>query len=794
VAEAITWWLIIELLGLLSLIPAFLLFSSLPDRGYGLAKPLGLLLVAYTLWVVAWAGFLPNTRSTLVFILFLLALASALTIAWRGLGGQLLSFLRRSWRVIVATELVFGLAFFAFALFRAYLPAIAGTEQPMDFSFLNASLRSRYFPPPDPWLSGYTISYYYFGYLIQSIPIKLSGIPSAIGYNLALSSLFALTAVGAFSLGYNLVAPRRARAGVVVGIVAAALVVLVGNLEGALEMLRSHGLGAAALWRWIGIKGALIPYQSAAWYPTEHFWWWHATRVINTLRITTGPGGAILNVDDTADYTITEFPFFSFMLGDLHPHLMALPFALLALGLALGFLRRERPLRLAWVVREPLAFGGTALALGALGFINSWDLPTYTVILFGAILLGAFWQGRPSGAAVLSLLALLVLLGLTSIFLYLPFYLGPRPQTQGLGLVTGVGTRPVHFIIIWGLFLFALGSLFLARLGRAAAVVRAKPYLALGALVASLVPFALWTLGQAILPQLVPSLARGPLGPLLASKGLSLLPLVVVVAFLIMLLLGVRRWGDRSEAFALLLALGGFALTMGVELFFIRDAFGNRMNTVFKFYYQGWVLFAIASAYGIYFVATEWRPTGGWRILRVAWALGLGVFVVMTLAYPVAASYTRANGFLGKPSLDGLAFVRRQDPGEYEAIRWLNTQVQGSPVILEASGGSYTEYGRVSSRTGLPTLVEWPGHQVQWRGAQAVLSQRQEVVDQIYRSEDREQVLRLLKRFGVSYVYVGRLERAKYGEEVTRRLASFLKIAFQSRGVTIYRVGEGLLP
>ncbi|MDP2727301.1 MAG: DUF2298 domain-containing protein, partial [Dehalococcoidia bacterium] len=355
-AEAILWWLILQLLALLSLVPALFLFRSLSDRGYGLAKALGLLLPSYGLWILAWSGFLPNGLPTIAFVLILLVLTSAAIAYRKDPRESLAGFFRKHWKLVVTTEAVFAVSFFAFVLFRAYHPDIAGTEQPMDFAFLNATLRSDYFPPHDPWFSGQPISYYYFGYLIQTIPIQISRLTSNIGYNLALASVFAMTVTGAFSLGYNLVAPRSPRAALRVGVLAGMLVAVIGNLQGALELIRAHGLGSPALWQLIGVNGALTPYVSTSWQPTEHFWWWHATRVINTLRITAGPAGNILAVDDHLDYTITEFPFFSFLLGDLHPHVMALPFVLLALSLALSLLRRGHTLSLGWVLQEPLAF------------------------------------------------------------------------------------------------------------------------------------------------------------------------------------------------------------------------------------------------------------------------------------------------------------------------------------------------------------------------------------------------------------------------------------------------------
>ncbi len=780
--EAVSWWLALQVLALFSLIPALSLFRSLPDRGYGLSKALGLLLPAYALWLLAWTGVLPNSRPT-VFLVVLLAGAFSAYAAFRwSLFRPLAGFLRENWRTVVATEAVFALSFFGAALLRAYHPDIAGTEQPMDFAFLNSSLRSAYLPPNDPWFSGQPISYYYFGYLIQTLPIRITGIPSSIGYNLALVSIFAMTVTGAFSLGCNLVASRSFKAAVLVGLLAAMLVAVAGNLEGALEFLRAWGVGTPAFWQGIGINGTLTPSASPAPLPTDYFWWWRATRVINTLRITTGPDGGVLSVDDRTDYTITEFPSFSFILGDMHPHVMALPFVLMALGLALNFVRRGQALGLGWVRREPLAFVGAALVLGAIGFINTWDLPTYLGLALAGVLLGAARSGRVGWKVFGAMGAL----ALTCVFLYFPFYLGPKPPLQGLGLVGAYGTSPVHFFVVWGAFLFAIFGFLAARLPAAARLAKERPHLALLCLACALTPVALWALGQALLQRIAG--LPGVSGTAATGKELSVVPLVMIVSFLLLLVLSPRLRGAAEDSFALLLCLTGFALTAAAELFFLRDAFGNRMNTMFKFYYQAWVLFAVASAYGIYWILVKLRAAGGKRRLGLAWSVVLALVILSALSYPLAASYSRMDMFKQKPSLDGLAFLNGPDPAGYEAIKWLNSNVEGSPVLIEAPGNSYSDYGRVSSATGLPTVIQWPGHEAQWRGPVKDLGQREQDVNLIYSSVDRTVVRGLLDKYSVRYVYVGALEISKYGAGIRDKFAGMMDLAFQNAGVSIFRV------
>jgi uncharacterized membrane protein len=212
---AFRWYVAVQAFGLAALPLCLQLFRHLPDRGYGVSKPLGLLLAGWAFWLLTTFGWLHNTAGGILAALVLLAVAGlALTIrpsdqvtnrppdqATNGPPGRL------SWRTILATEAVFALAFVAWCFVRAHVPRIqtAGGEKWMEIAFLRAILRSDTFPPHDPWLSGFAISYYYFGYVIVAMLTRLAAVPPAIAFNLGIATLFALTCTGAYSLVYNMI-------------------------------------------------------------------------------------------------------------------------------------------------------------------------------------------------------------------------------------------------------------------------------------------------------------------------------------------------------------------------------------------------------------------------------------------------------------------------------------------------------------------------------------------------------------------------------------------------------------
>lgn len=826
------WWLIIEILGLIALPLTMRLFRHLPERGYALAKPLGLLLVSYVLWIGATFGLLHNSVGGIVFSILAVGAFSGWFYARGEKEGNLLALLKERRWVIVASEALFALAFGLWALYRAYNPEIAGTEKPMEFGFLNAILRSETFPPHDPWLSGFAISYYYFGYLMMAALTKLSGVPSNIAFNLAIALLFAWTMTGAFSLVYNLVKGSEGSKGaeakpfssdpsrpvsplspIFHGVLGAVLVAVIGNLEGFLEVLHARGIGPAGFWRWLDLKDLGEAPTTNIWMPTRYLWWWRASRIIHDRDLL----GNDMEVID-------EFPFFSFLLGDMHPHVLALPFILLALALAFNLLLSRR--KLAW---PELSL--TALCLGALGFLNTWDFPIYLFIAVAAYAAQRYWyHGAFSTEWTKDVGYTFVLLMVLGFAFYLPFYIGFQSQAGGLLPTLFNVTRLNQYLVIFGLFVFALVGFLAVGVTELLSLreqdgERPSPR----ALLFDWLRVLLWT---AILPPLAMSVAILPiiitergraflqsvldsepvrqaigqqtLGSLLMKSlelrlsnpwfflfSVSLIALAVVLIlyesrlthYVLRITYPASPGSYPSIFFVLLMAFTALLLTFSVEFVYLRDLFSTRMNTIFKFYFQAWVLLAVSSAFCVYYVAG--RGKVGWA--RSLWLAGFGALFLAGMVYPLAASYTKAGGFQVEPTLDGTAYMADHNPDDHAAIRWLNENVEGAPVILEATGGSYTYYARVSSQTGLPTLLGWDFHEVQWRGTGEEGNKRKPDIEKIYGSLDAQAALTLMDKYDIKYVYVGSLERSSYPAAALDKFGYIMDVVYQQGAVTIYK-------
>jgi uncharacterized membrane protein len=249
--ETFTWWLAIEVMGIVAFPLVYAFFPKFPDRGYAFAKPFGLLTIGFIFWILGSSAVLVNNVGGIIWVVLMVGAASGYY-AW-GRRNEIIDFLRGKWRLLLFIEALFIFAFVLAAYLRSFTPEISATEKPMDFAFLNASTISQHFAPNDPWLSGHTISYYYGGYFLVAMTGKLANVGTNVGYNLGLAMIAALAVVGAFGLVYNLVSLHEERAGKkarllgppLAGMAAAVLLAVMANLEGA-GVLAAHGVGGTA--------------------------------------------------------------------------------------------------------------------------------------------------------------------------------------------------------------------------------------------------------------------------------------------------------------------------------------------------------------------------------------------------------------------------------------------------------------------------------------------------------------------------------------------------------------------
>lgn len=798
--DVFRWLIVVEIIGLAALPVTVLAFGSLPDIGSPFAKILGLILVV---WIIWWMGEFVAVGGNAVWLWIVLAVGGI--VGWLCMGRQTVAMLRPHVCVIVVEEAIFVAAFLLWCLVRSFHPDIGGslalltTEKPMDLMLLQTTSHSSTYPPQDLWLAGSTVNYYYFGYLIMAAVGNMAGTSVLVTYNLALALIFALAAAATYSIIYNL---TRKLGWSLLGPL---FVVLLGN---------AHAL-------FFQVAEGKFPWN-------QGFWYFESSRVVGA----TAAGAA----------TINEFPLFSLVLGDLHPHLIAIPIVLLAITFALALLVEVRSDR---ACVRPSTLMLAAITVGSLFATNSWDFPTYLLLCLGAIGVGAWlkWTARPRSVRPittasterfailpqdwLGIAARSGTLLCLSVVAFLPFFLQYKSPANGLG-VAHSPTDVTQFTQVFGIpGLVAVGFL--------AAYIRYRNPFSLRRFFGWFLPASAGngSIRSSLSTYSVPVACITLIAVIAVLHLWVLLIAVIVAAAAIAALIqrsgagsedhltlsnGLPRADSRAKAeqftndqFGLLLVLLAALIVGGTELFYLRDSFDGtifyRMNTVFKFYYQVWILLGLAAAYGAIRVAQFTRTHGPSAF--VTWvaivAIACGIGGVYTVLGPLSyyGDLTGGTVSLQPHPLNGLEGLAQTDQGDYRAITWLQEHILGQPRILEATGGEYSLFARVSTYTSLPTLLGWEGHEEQWRGNDPVLQQRHAVIDRIYATGSARLAQRLLRQAHVALVYVGPCERQVYGRgpstcgqsptvasapDALMKFGSFMDRVYNRDGVQIFHM------
>ena len=838
----LSWYITSSLLGWLTFPLVFRLFPALTDRGYSLARAAGILLWGWVFWILASLGILRNDLGGVLFAIFVLlglSLWSLMTDHWSQLH-EIIDWFSSNKPLLLTVELLFLLTFAFMAFVRAANPEAVGTEKPMELAFINATLRSPTFPPNDPWMSGYSISYYHFGYIITAMLARLTGVFGSVAFNLMLALVFALAAIGSYGLLYNLLSANgrsRTNNGLPLtahhppssflgfALLAPLFLLILSNAEGLLEIF--HGLGwfwpsssGSNFWTWLNIKDLNLAPTGESWLPTRYLWWWRASRVLSDYDLV-----------NSFQEVIDEFPAFSFVLGDLHPHVLSLPFNMLGIGVALNvFLGGWRgAIRFFELhIHTTLCdFFFAALVLGGLAFLNTWDILVMGALIVGAYVLVRVRENAWGWARLEDAFLLGIPLVVTAFLLYLPFYIGFSSQAGGLLPNLVNPTRGAHLWVMWGTLLLPLFAylIFLARDDKARSRYGVALVCTLG-LILFLWIFS-WLMGLVALwrepefsAQFIASQNQSGLLSLFSAataRRLSYIGGLLAIASVFWLSLSNflstvkhNHWSitndpcshdmghvsrniestsqpvlissARPSVFILLIILLASLLIISPDFVYLRDVFGYRINTVFKFYYQAWQLWSLAAAFGTVILLQNLR--GIWNAV---WRILLGIILMAGLIYPVLAFLNKTNNLNPSPgySLDASAHLDRENPDDAAAIRYLQSAPMG--VVAEAIGGSYSYYARISTYTGLPTVLGWPWHEYQWRGDWSAHGTREADIKTLYEIPDWEAARTILDRYQIRYIVTGMLERTTYNVSESK-FQQHLVVLFQAGNTVIYGV------
>lgn len=739
-------FIVLRFWGTLFLVGAFaypltrLLFPRWFDRGYLFAKAVGLAAVS---WIVYVAGTLRILQFSPLSIWVGLGVVFILGI---GLQGKQKDSEQTGQRnkvrealLLFGEEILFFLALLFWSWIKGHEPSIRGLEKFMDYGFMQSIANSQFFPPQDMWYAGFPINYYYFGHLVTAVITKLSGIDLVYTFNLMLAALFAFTVTMSFSIGYELsrianISSRlqegKKRKAMAAGTLTAFLVALAGNMQTIYAFTKGYvGENVVPFWKILWSMRELVANLPEG---LERYWYANATRFI--------------------PFTIHEFPSYSFVVSDVHGHVLSIPFVLLAVALLVGFFAYTRKKEEISIL-QLLIYG---FLMGVLLMTNAIDGPIYAGLFVVALLVGharAAQKGSIRWKQIVTPIA--IVLGATAVA-SAPFLWHFDSFVSGIAvncppaILAGMKVGPILFEegakcqhsplwmlwLLWGFFLYCGGALLLSLFIQ-------KP------------------------------VQKGSL-----LRGLPSHTLLLVVFFLF-----------------------SVALIIFPEFFYFKDIYPAhfRSNTMFKLGYQAFILFSIVSGFVIVEAVIgglfPWsgQPPRIAKTNTVRTRLFL-VFLIpqilLVAIYPVFSVRSYFGGLREYEGLYGLSWLAREYPDDAAALAWIqsNAAKHRGIVLLEADGDSYTDYARFSAFSGTPTVVGWAVHEWLWRGSYDVVSPRREEVRELYESADVFKTRALLLKYGIVYVIVGELERQSYPAVAEWKFAELGELVFIQGATRIYEM------
>ena len=699
------WWSAAFLLGMAVFPLTGKLCSSFLDGGWMVSKVLGIACSGFMVWLLVCYKTVKFSGNTCLFLAVSLAV-----ICW-GIWGRT-SFFQGKIRAVLDGELIFTFFFLLWTYFAGFRPAAYGTEKFMDYGFMMAMMRSETLPAKDLWYAGENLNYYYGGQYFAVFLTKLTGTQVAQTYHLMRTLVAGLAFALPFTLVRQMILDYREGENVkgtaaLGGLLAGAGVSLAGNM---------HYVVIGKVLPWIREIFDLPKGDYTYWFP-------NSTRYIGYYPA-------------EQDKTIHEFPSYSFVLGDLHAHVVNVMFVLAVICLIYAMIQYagRHPLSLyegkRWYVKillEPYVWL-FAFFIGLFHWTNYWDFVIYYV-MGGLGVIYSNWlrleqeknlKGRLRLTAMVSVVHALQVFLLGSVFA-LPFTLQFETMVSGIALAKN-HSRPYQWWLIWGL------------------------------------------------------------------------QIAVTLCFMICV---IRRWKKEQQMpkipdfFGIVLGFSALGLIVIPEIVYVRDIYEKeyaRSNTMFKLTYQAFIMFGILMAYAF---VRLWLDRKCY-LRKIVLSAGF-------LCFAGCCCYigTAVHSWFGQvwdkekyQGLDATAFLEKSFSQDASAIRWLNDHVEGNPVVLEANGDSYSDYERVSAMTGLPTILGWYVHEWLWRGGIEDLNQRVGLVEAVYTSSDETLIRSILEEYEVEYIFVGKMEREKYPNLNEVMLQGLGEIAFrdESTGTYIVRV------
>ena len=702
------WWLAALVMGIITMPISAAVFRNFDDKGWIFSKVLGIAIAGFAEWYLVSCKIIRFSRLSCYSVCAVLALMAGLLLR-KQMKEKTVVFPSEHIKLIIIEEMLFFAAFLLWTYMAGFNPNSYGTETFMDYGFMEAMMRSETLPAVDMWYSKGHINYYYGGQYFAVFMTKITGSSVENAYNLMRTFVAGLAYILPCSLVIQMVRDltrrRKNRSFDLVSIVA-------GMITGTAVSIAGNVHYIIFAWIYPAIqKIAGVEEISSYWFPD-------ATRYIG------------YNPPRPLDETIHEFPCYSFVLGDLHAHVVNIMFVCLMIGTLYAWMAQERTKKKPeidgvrfWLKEflHPNIFIGACL-LGMFQLTNYWDFVIYFVVMGGTVLFTNLvrFKGRLL-RVLMATVVHTVEMAVVSIIASLPFNLQFKTMQQGVGIAQN-HSMFYQLVILWGL-----------------------PVCASILMISQIVYNSIKERKTAVVE--IDEQAK---------------------------LTGIYRFFERistPDLFAIITSLCAIGLVCIPEFLYVRDIYeatNARANTMFKLTYQAYIMFGISIGYGLMrvIICAEKKFMVALSVILLSiWACTLGYF--HNAGHAWFGEYTDPTQY---KHLNSLGFLENDFPEDVGGINWLKENVKDVKVVLEANGDSYTNYNRVSAATGLPTILGWYVHQWLWRNDTEDLNAKSRDVETIYTSESKEDVMKLLVEYDVSYIFVGSMEKEKYGDSLNTEL------------------------
>ena len=722
----------IYLISTLSFLIFSMQFKFFPDYGWGISKPIGMVLIGSISWFLLYIKLFHLDFLLISIILFLLVILLFYLI-WKNL--RFYANIRNILKEILKVELVFIIFFSMTLILRGFDHNISGTEKPMDFMMINSIIFSGTNPPGDAWFGGQSISYYYFGYWIFACISIISGISNSIIYNLSIPFIVGMSASTIYSLYIYFFTKKNSFQNIFIGLSASILLLISSNLSMFWYLFDILNFLPDRFFDWyLGVDYPHI-ININLWRPDDHWWWWTASRVINTFNAQ-GIG---------LDYTIQEFPFFTILIGDLHPHFIATPFLITSIILIFSVYKQNFNRKSNMINNLPLLLLSSFFLL-VVGFINYWDLAILFILLFLIIFL--LWLR--SNTNIIILITKFFIPTLITLFLSLLFFIGfyfftSESQIEFPYILPVINqTRLIHFLTVWGVFLPPVFLLIYLHLRNLDNINKKLLFISFLPIV---IPFVFRLMIILIFNEKFESFNFSNI------VGVSnIIISIICITSLFLIFSNIYKTTNIHKSLLFIMIFCSFYLIYLAENFYLNDMFGNRMNTVFKFYYQAWILLSVVGAISIKMMFIRKKIS---KILSIP-IICIFLFSLYFSFASVDSKISPYNNF----SLDGMEFLKKNITSEYEVIEFLVESDTNN--IIESYGPSYSDFSRISSFTGIPTILGWAPHEAQWRGDISSIEEKKLLVDKIYSIDNNYKNLEFLNNFRNFIIIIGPKERESY--------------------------------